>query len=291
MWRILTDTTYQFVILFPQEIKPGMVELMKPKYTLKQSEIQHGDIICFQAEISDEKARELESKGLFSDPVQFYEFLQNRVTVTFRPKFNDTGANQPEFSLVLNKKQTYDSVGYHLFNDSVVRMFLIRFSQMAAEVGERLKHEPMKLRFTTTHTANSKAKYVAKRGLNQPIATIIPSSSIASYKAVILYEKLDVSIIDLETKRNLKVTWTSLHNEERVTYPFLLSKTDTVGDLIDELSKRVQLTPAGTGKLRVLKMAKDGETREELATAERIENIPDPVELFAEEVPPEEPVQ
>ena len=38
-----------------EEIKPGMIELMKPKMTFAQSEIQDGDVICFQVEISDKE--------------------------------------------------------------------------------------------------------------------------------------------------------------------------------------------------------------------------------------------
>lgn len=36
-----------------QEIKPSMIELMKLKATFLQSEIQDGDILCFQAEHSE----------------------------------------------------------------------------------------------------------------------------------------------------------------------------------------------------------------------------------------------
>jgi len=55
-----------------------MVEPMKLKYTFSQSEIVDGDIICFQTEVSDEEARELESQGLYSDARRFYNFLQRR---------------------------------------------------------------------------------------------------------------------------------------------------------------------------------------------------------------------
>jgi len=61
---------------FPQEIKPGMVEFLEPSRTLSQSGIVDGDIICFQMIISDEEARNLESQGLYSNPLQFYDFLQ-----------------------------------------------------------------------------------------------------------------------------------------------------------------------------------------------------------------------
>jgi len=149
----------------------------------------------------------------------------------------------------------------------------------------------MNLRFTTTHTTNSKARSVVKYRPNQTIAEIIPPSYIPSSKTVILYEQLDVSVIDLETKRSLRVTWTETHNKERSTYPFLLSKTSTIRDLIEELSKQVQLTPTGTGRIKLFKLAKDGETQVEFSVTEMIGNIPDPVEVFAEEIPPEEPVQ
>jgi ubiquitin carboxyl-terminal hydrolase 7 len=38
-----------------EEIKPGMIELMKHKLTFAQSEIQDGDLICFQVDISDKE--------------------------------------------------------------------------------------------------------------------------------------------------------------------------------------------------------------------------------------------
>lgn len=38
-----------------QEIKPGMIELMKPKLTFTQSEIQDGDIICFQVDLNEKE--------------------------------------------------------------------------------------------------------------------------------------------------------------------------------------------------------------------------------------------
>lgn len=153
---------------------------------------------------------------------------------------------------------------------------------MATKVGERLKYEPMKLRFTSTHTANGQANSIIKRGLNQTVAAILPPSYVPSSTTVILYEKLEVSIIDLEAKRGLMVTWIGTHNERGLTYPFLLSKTSTVQDLIEGLSKQVRLTLTGSGKIRVFTFGRDGETRDEVAVAETIGNIPDPVELFAE---------
>ena len=38
-----------------QEIKPGMIELMKLKLSFGQSEIQDGDVICFQVDLSEKE--------------------------------------------------------------------------------------------------------------------------------------------------------------------------------------------------------------------------------------------
>ena len=142
--------------------------------------------------------------------------------------------------------------------------------------------DPIRLRFTTTHASNGTAKQVLKRSLNQSIQEIMQPNYVNPQTTVILYEKLDVSIVELETKRSLKVIWTGIHNKEESTHPFLLPKTSSVYDLAAELSKLVKLTPGGTGKIRVFEVSKDGKTQKEFTGSEMIGNIPDPVELYAE---------
>jgi hypothetical protein len=99
---------------------------------------------------------------------------------------------------------------------------------------------------------------------------------------IILYEKLDVSIVELETKRSLKIIWTGIHNKEEASYPFLLPKTSSVHDLADHLAKQVTLSPGGTAKIRVFEVSKDGKSQKEFTGSEMIGNIPEPVELYAE---------
>ena len=115
-------------IVLSQEIKPGMIEPMKPSFTLIQSDIKDGDIICFQVEISEAEVDLLEIQGLCWDPLQFYDFLQDRVVIVFRPKFNELDADHPEFSLVLSQKQNYDAVRYSLSIDSTLGVFYLSLS-------------------------------------------------------------------------------------------------------------------------------------------------------------------
>lgn len=157
------------------------------------------------------------------------------------------------------------------------------------KVGEYLKHDPIKLRFTTTHAANGSPKTILKRSLNQSIAEITSPGYANQQTTVILYEKLDVSIVELETKRSLKVIWTGNHNKEESTHSFLLPKTSTVHELADHLAKQVKLPEnQARTKIRLFEVSKDGKTQKEFTGSEMIGNIPDPVELYAEEIPREE---
>lgn len=56
------------------------------------------------------RIHDLENQGLYSNPTQYYDFLQNRVMIVFRPKFEEADQEHPEFTLVLSKKQNYDVV-------------------------------------------------------------------------------------------------------------------------------------------------------------------------------------
>ena len=155
---------------------------------------------------------------------------------------------------------------------------------MAAKVAEYLKHDPIKLRFTTTHPTTGQPKAVLRRSLNQSISEIMAPTYVHPTTTVILYERLDVSIVELETKRSLKVIWTGINNKEESTHPFLLPKTSMINDLSENLSKKVTLAAggSGTGRIRVFEISKDGKTQKEFTGTEMIGNIPDPVELYAE---------
>lgn len=46
---------------------------------------------------------------MYSNPIQFYDFLQNQVKVYFKPRFEDVEP-KTEFEITLSKKMTYDMV-------------------------------------------------------------------------------------------------------------------------------------------------------------------------------------
>ncbi|GAA5900428.1 uncharacterized protein JCM6883_002840 [Sporobolomyces salmoneus] len=247
-----------------EEIKPNMIELMKMKATFLQSEIQDGDIVCFQVDMSDRELQDLTSQQMFTNPVQFYDFFLNRVVVTFRPKFDDP-TPENEFSIVLSKKNTYE--------------------QMAIKVGEKLKHDHLKIRFTQSNGANGNPKTIVRRQANHSVAELIQPGYMTTSTNLLYYELLEVSIIELETKKSLKITWVGPTNKEEGVHSFLLPKNTNMHDVAQEfLRKEVKLNAAaGTGQIRIFELS-SGRSQKFFGGNEVVRDISESTELFAEEV-------
>jgi ubiquitin carboxyl-terminal hydrolase 7 len=88
------------------------------------------------------------------------------------------------------------------------------YDQMAAKVGEKLDVDPTHLRFHTVNASTGNPKAPIKRNLTQTLQQILtpPYSTFGNnnQRADMLYfEILDMSLSELDTKKNLKVTWLS----------------------------------------------------------------------------------
>ncbi|GMK58352.1 hypothetical protein CspeluHIS016_0503840 [Cutaneotrichosporon spelunceum] len=252
-----------------EEIKAGMIESMKVTKTFQQNEIQDGDVITFQVEKTQKEIDDLEAQSLYSSVPQFYDFLQNRVRVKFLPKPEDAAAgNAPNFELILSKKMTYEV--------------------MATRVGDYLKHDPLKLRFMSSNPSGQ-PNAIVKRSLNQSVADITQTNYYSTQPNIVLYyELLNISIIELETKKSLKIYWMGRYNKEEAVHSFLLPKTNTFDHVVEHLLRNVQLQPGGSGKVRVFDISSNGRAQREYTGGEIIGNLAEPTELYAEEIPLEE---
>jgi ubiquitin carboxyl-terminal hydrolase 7 len=247
-----------------EEIKPSMIEPMKPRSTFAQSEIQDGDIICAQKDFDKESA-ELRSQGRFPTIPEYFDYLVNRVTIQFKPK-NDPQA--PGFELTLTKKTPYD--------------------QVAAKVAAHLDADPMKIRFTSANTQNQPKPGTFKRNPNATLNEMIspPTSTVSS--TLLFYELLDISIVELETKKLLKVAWLgSTTLKEESTHDLLLPKASHVSEAIDALRAKLSLE-GGSKQIRMYEVQQCKIMRE-LAASDLIAHVGDGgVMVYAEEVPLEE---
>lgn len=177
---------------------------------------------------------------------------------------------------------------------------------MATKVGEYLEHDPIKLRFTSPNGPNGAPKTIIKRALNQSVQDIVHSTYSAPV-TMLYYEKLDISIVELETKKSMKVVWTGALNKEDVSFagllmpvwvrltnrlffsyiqgsfPFLLPKTNTIEMLGDQLSKLVTLSEEGSKKIRFFEITNVGRRKpNDFSENTMIGNIDDATDIYAE---------
>jgi ubiquitin carboxyl-terminal hydrolase 7 len=167
------------IFLF-EEIKFSMIEALRPKQTFKEAEIQDGDIICFQQQLPDLD----QATVTYTDARQYYDYLLNKILVTFRPK---PGTEGQTFVLGLSKKMNYD--------------------QFAAKVGEHLGIDPTHIRFATV--AGNQIRMWIKRHMTLSLQQLLQPQTATQRSNALFYEILETSLADYETKKIMKVTWLS----------------------------------------------------------------------------------
>jgi hypothetical protein len=88
--------------------------------------------------------------------------------------------------------------------------------------------DPLKIRFTQASLQTNAPKAIVKRSSNQNVSEMLSGSLThtgTGQMSTLFYEKLDVSIVELETKKSLKITWTGVSNKDEVRSVTLLSYT------------------------------------------------------------------
>lgn len=130
------------------------------------------------------------------DAREFYDFLQYKRTVRFVAHPSRCDANKyPPFELVLSAKIGYD--------------------QLAEKVGAALEVEPTHLRFYTVNGTTSAPRLAVKRlSTNQTLQNILNPTGYSQLNQnqrndALYFEVLDMSLAELDTKKNVKITWLS----------------------------------------------------------------------------------
>lgn len=269
-----------------EEIKHSMIEPMKPKMTFQQAEIQDGDIICFQKDLSEAEAANVRQAGDYANAKEFYDYLLNRVTIRLLARFPQNTAADA-IDLTMNRKLSYD--------------------QFATRVGEALSVDSTHIRFFTVNLATSKPKAVVKRNPNQNIHQIL-NPQYAAYNMnqrndSLFYEVLDMSLSELETKKAIRVTWvcegltkevrwaakslSAIANFLQEIFELLVTKTGTVSDLLAELKKKASLDDASLEDVRVYCIL-SGKISKELPNDYPVSSILDHQNLVAQKIPKED---
>lgn len=295
-----------------------MIELMKNKATFVQSEIQDGDIVCFQTELSEQcvaafpvefglatdalhRSLDLDKQNKIPNPPLFYDYFLNRLNVHFRPKIATDDPKAVEFDLMLSKKMTYDQVRCR--STSRFRLLCLTLAQMAMKVGDALKHDYAKLRFFSAHPQTQQPKAQLRRVAAHSVAEMVTSSFNQSGVNLLYYELLDIPLSELETKKQCRVTWMGVHNRDEVcrsadtlsrtesltwnaqgSHTFLLPKTSTINDVAENLSRTAGVKlgeNGGSGRIRVFD-PQGGRRIKSYGGGEIIRDLHDTMDLFAE---------
>ncbi|KAJ5832000.1 hypothetical protein N7474_000311 [Penicillium riverlandense] len=249
-----------------EEIKHTMIDVMKPKQTFQQSEIQDGDIITFQRSV---KESELPSTALYTDARQFYDYLLNRMDVTFAPIKSEESEG---FTLTLSRKMTYD--------------------QFSKKVGEHLKVEPTHLRFAPVMASTGKPKPFLKRSVAQSLAQIL-NGQYGAYgytmhrSDALYYEILDTSLSDYESKKSFKVTLLPEGITKEQVLEVLVPRNGTVSELLASLQKKANLDDETMREMRICE-AHSGKIYKELRDDNNVSSINEYATLYAERIPDDE---
>ncbi|KAK9185454.1 hypothetical protein WN943_025810 [Citrus x changshan-huyou] len=258
----LEDAISPFVIDV-QEIKfePSvMCEPIEKRCTFRASQLEDGDIICFQ------KSTPIEGVGKFRYPEvpSFLDYVHNRQVVHFRslekPKEDD-------FCLEMSKLYTYDDV----------------VERVAQQLG---LDDPSKIRLTShnCYSQQPKPQPIKYRGVDHLSDMLIHYNQTSD---VLYYEVLDIPLPELQCLKTLKVAFHHATKDEVSVHTIRLPKQSTVGDVINDLKTKVELSHPDA-ELRLLEVFYH-KIYKIFPLNEKIENINDQYwTLRAEEIPEEE---
>ncbi|KAL0337100.1 UNVERIFIED_CONTAM: Ubiquitin carboxyl-terminal hydrolase 12 [Sesamum calycinum] len=226
-----------------------MCERLDKRASFRFSQIEDGDIICFQKRPPPES----EEKKRFPDVPSFLEYVKNRQIVHFRalerPK-------EDEFCLELAKNHTYDDV--------------------VERVAQRLGlDDSSKIRLTphNCYSQQPKPNPIKYRSVDHLLDMLVHYNQISD---ILYYEVLDIPLPELQCLKTLKVAFHHATKDEATILNIRLPKPSTVGDVLNEIKKR--LLEVFYHKIYKI-----------FPVHEKIENINDQYwTLRAEEIPEEE---
>ncbi|KAK5116257.1 hypothetical protein LTR62_008584 [Meristemomyces frigidus] len=272
-----------------EEIKQTYIERMKPKNTLVASEIQDGDIVCFQRHLSEAEIAGLRQSQPTAchDAPAYYDYLINRIYVTFTPKFvpiNNYEVRQEgdeKFTIALSKKDSYDSLA-HKVADHLSTVTTVPI-------------DPTYLRFTTVNVQTGKPRSLVKRGAGITASSILFSTSnYGNYNYTpmqsqdqLYYEVLEMSLTDLEQRKNVRVIWLSEGIQKEQQIEMALPKQTQFSDVLSALAKRAALPDEILDHIRFYE-AHSNKVHKILPPTHSVLALNEYMTVYAERIPEEE---
>lgn len=198
-------------IIIYEEIKSTMIDLVDVELTFSQAELQDGDILCIQRQLTPQEDAIITENGGKSTVATFMEYKLGIVSVHFTPLYPD--GEQPDLRLSLHKEMLYEEV--------------------AAIVAKELGVDGDKLRIINPYNTS---KFPHKRFSGLRLGKILQNAysggnPVPANKATLLYEKLDVSLEEMESKCPVAVTVCAPTLRDAHIVEILLPKDSGINDL------------------------------------------------------------
>ncbi|XP_072986593.1 ubiquitin C-terminal hydrolase 13-like [Typha latifolia] len=236
-----------------------MCEHIDKKLSFRSSQLEDGDIICYQKSLSPDK-----DQYRYPNVPSFLEYVHNRQVVHFRsmekPKEDD-------FCLEMSKLFTYDDV----------------VKRVAHQLGV---DDSSKIRLTShnCYSQQPKPQPIKYRGVDHLSDMLVHYNQTSD---VLYYEVLDIPLPELQGLKTLKVAFHHATKDEVSVHCIRLPKNSTVSDVINDLKSKVELSHPNA-ELRLLEVFYH-KIYKIFPPNEKIENINDQYwTLRAEEIPEEE---
>ncbi|XP_048432621.1 ubiquitin C-terminal hydrolase 12-like [Pyrus x bretschneideri] len=228
--------------------------------SFRLSQFQDGDIICFQKSTTHEFNQDYK----YFDVPSFLEYVRFRRIVHFRSLDKPT---EDDFILELSRLDTYDDV----------------VKKVAGKIG---LEDPTKIRLTahSCYSQQPKSLPINYRGVEQLKYMLIHYYLVCD---ILYYEVLDIPLPEVQALKSLKVDFHHATRDEVRIHNIRLPKHSTVGNVINILKRKVQLSHPNA-EIRLLQVYYHKIYRV-IPCSEKIDNINERCwTLHAEEIPEEE---
>ena len=257
-----------------EEIKHNMIEPIKSKQTLAQSEIQDGDIITVQKTLSDKDAAALNAAGKIADCREYYDNLLHKVRVKFAPRNPNEGIDK-EFELELSKRMPYTTLAQRVadFLGPDVQPDHLRFSPVNAHSGR----PKVPIRHTTNHNLGT---------LLQPGYNSYGQAQNQKPDAL-FYEILEVSLTELEQRKAVKVIFLPEGITKEEQFELLVPKAGDLSDVVQALQRKLGPEVLPDEKLERIRIFEGHGSKiyRDLPANWAVANLNDFTQLFAEIAP------
>ncbi|GMI92284.1 ubiquitin-specific protease 13 [Hibiscus trionum] len=237
-----------------------MCEPIDKKITFQASQLEVGDIICFQKSLPVESTNQYR----YPDVPSFLEYVHSCQVVHFRSLENP---REDDFCLEMSKLCTYDDV----------------VERVAQKLG---LDDPSKIRLTShnCYSQQPKPQPIKYRGADHLSDMLLHYNQTSD---ILYYEVLDIPLPELQGLKTLKLAFHHATKDEVVNHTIRLPKESTVGDVLNDLKTKVELSRPDA-ELRLLEVFHH-KIYKIFPPSQKIENINDQYwTLRAEEIPEEE---